>query len=110
MKTAFRITANSACLVAALLVFASCENDPGSPDITNDFFPLVESIEWEYQPILSVEGADPQELDRTGWKVGGDTIIEEKTYKQIVNLYNGHLVKVIRKEGSKYFGRRHELY
>jgi hypothetical protein len=41
--------------------------------------------------------------------IKGDTLIESLNYRKVIDKY-GNLAKVIRKEGSKYYGRNHELY
>jgi hypothetical protein len=41
--------------------------------------------------------------------VQGDTLIDNISYKRVMNNF-GAIEKVVRKNGSQYFGRNHELY
>ncbi|HYI77342.1 MAG TPA: hypothetical protein VEW65_06945 [Chryseolinea sp.] len=78
--------------------------------VTPDYFPLSDNNSAQYQKqYLNTQ-------DHTIWAthavtliVSGDTLIDGLTYKKIENEH-GILEKVVRHEGSKYFGRNHELY
>jgi hypothetical protein len=90
----------------------SCDSD--DPAATADsFFPLAENSRWvyEYQYFFTMEGErkPPYHTKITTIRVQGDTTLEGKTYKKFVDDA-GTLIKIVRQEGSRYFGRNHELY
>lgn len=76
-----------------------------------DFFPLKENSRWEYMSE-NFSTAEDNAFLGAGTEIifiKGDTTIEAVVYKKVVNE-NGDLVKVLRKEGGRYYGRNHELY
>jgi hypothetical protein len=47
--------------------------------------------------------------DTLVFRVHGDTVVEGKSYRKIIDQ-NGIVDKIVRVEGTKYYGRSHELY
>ena len=76
-----------------------------------DYFPLNENSEWKYLQEYFSTADDHAFLssETVSLFIKGDTSIEGIGYKKIVDK-NGDILKVVRKEGSKYYGRNHELY
>jgi hypothetical protein len=91
-------------------VLINCD-DKEKIEIDGDYFPMKENSEWQY--LWEFFSTDD---DHTFWgsdtvrnSIKGDTIFEGITYKKVVDQ-NENLVKVLRKQGGKYYGRNHELY
>jgi hypothetical protein len=100
--------------VAALLLtltFSSCEHEHVKSG--ESFFPLEDGFTWTYQrwQIINVgdNGIDRSVLDTITLTVAGDTLIDGQKYKNITSN-NFSPEKAVRQEGTKYFGRHHELY
>lgn len=99
-----------ALLTACL--FVNCdEGEKIEIVIEGGYFPLQENSEWEYlREFFSIDD-DSAFLWSDTLKnfIKGDTIFEGTTYKKVVDQY-GNVVKVLRKQEGKYYGRNHELY
>jgi hypothetical protein len=100
----------NAVLFATCLAFVcSCADESLDP-IDDSYFPLRENSEWVYQRSLSLGNEDlPNLLDTLVFRVHGDTVIGGKSYKRIMDQ-DGLVEKIVRKEGTRYYGRSHELY
>jgi len=87
------------------------EAEKVAPDDDNGYFPMKENSQWRYRRELFTAGdhSSVMSSDTVENFIKGDTIIDDITYKMVVDQY-GILVKVIRKEDGKYYGRNHELY
>jgi hypothetical protein len=97
-------------LVLVVSFLYACEaTDPAVASL-GDYFPLEDGIEWTYSQTILQNGVDPTPTDDLNWRIDGDTTIDGKLYTSIVDMKNGYVKKVVRKEGSKYYGRNHELY
>jgi hypothetical protein len=96
-------------LITSAILSVACEDDVkvASP---GDYFPLEQGLEWKYSQTLLNGDADPVEIEQLDWRIDGDTTIDGKRYTTIIDNQSGFIAKAIRKEGSKYFGRNHELY
>ena len=93
-----------------LLLLTSCfDKDPEIAPA--DYFPLPDNRTWTYQRLIGDGNDDSSDkvFDTLHLYVAGDTLVEGRSYKQIMNR-NGNTDKVVRKEGTQYFGRDHELY
>jgi hypothetical protein len=95
--------------VLSLVLFAllSCESQEPGVKVTGDYFPLEEGRKWTYLSKTNAQGTTISE--ELTLHIKGDTTFDGKTYKKFINEH-GMLEKVVRKEGSKYFGRNHEMY
>ena len=90
-------------------LFVSCDEGE-TIELSGNYFPLQENALWEYtRKVSSLDKVTPGWTDTVSNRIKGDTLIESLLYKKVVDKYD-NLVKVVRKEGSKYFGRNHELY
>jgi len=80
-------------------------------EIDGDYFPLQEDSGWEYLREFFSTADDSAFLwsDTLRTFIKGDTIFEGLSYKKVVDQY-GNLIKVLRKQEGKYYGRNHELY
>jgi hypothetical protein len=104
-------------LVSALmltLTISSCDNDDASPVsavIDGEFFPLEEGKQWQYQYAYFTTDVDSTEVSSESKMVtiSGEITIDDKVYKRFVDG-DGNLVKVVRQEGTRFYGRKHELY
>ena len=87
------------------------ETERIEPETEAGYFPLKENSEWRYLRELFTAGDHTSLMtsDTTRNFIKGDTTIEGLRYKMVVDQY-GILVKIIRKEDGKYYGRNHELY
>lgn len=75
-----------------------------------DYLPLIENSKWEYlNEYFSTADASLLGSGTLHHVIKGDTILDGIHYRKVVDE-NGNLVKVLRKDGSKYYGRNHELY
>lgn len=112
MKTTNKVNLSFGLFVLfAVQILFSCEDHTLSPENPADYFPLSDNTVLNYlkKNISTEDNATVWSTDTVTFTVLGDSLIEGITYKKILNKY-GFLEKVIRKEGSKYFGRHHELY
>jgi hypothetical protein len=111
MRTAKRFLSTPIGLVALLSsLWFGCEEHGITVKVPGDHFPLHDGFEKAYKEEMF--NSDESMLwysDTLTLKVQADTLIEGVTYKKIMNQY-GLLNKVARKEGTKYYGRNHELY
>lgn len=91
----------------------SCDEDPSGTDpvVDGNFFPLDEGKQWSYQYAYFTLGKDSVESSSESLTITieGDSTIDGKTYKMFVDQ-DGDLMKLARQEGTKFYGRRHELY
>jgi len=96
--------------VITVIVLWSCE-ETTFPQGQSDYFPLETNRAWTYQRWLVSTGDEQTTwvLDTLRFRVTGDTLIQGHVYKKILN-HAGYVEKVVRSEGSRYYGRRHELY
>jgi len=94
-----------------ILLIQCDETERIDPKTEEGYFPMKENSEWSYLRELFSAGDHTAVMssDTTQNFIKGDTTIESLTYKMVVDQY-GILVKVIRKEDGKYYGRNHELY
>jgi hypothetical protein len=75
-----------------------------------DYLPLRDGTEWNYlRAYFSTGDSSFVWADTITYVVKGDTMLNDLRYVKVVDGYN-NLVKVMRKEGSKYYGMNHELY
>jgi hypothetical protein len=96
-------------LISMVMFSIGCEDEPKVAPL-GDYFPLEQGLEWKYSQTLLNGDADPVEIEQLDWRIDGDTTIDNKRYTTIIDNQSGFIAKAIRKEGSKYFGRNHELY
>jgi hypothetical protein len=79
-------------------------------NLGEDYLPLIENSKWEYlNEYFSTANASFLGSSTIEHYIKGDTTIDGMHYKKVVDE-NGNLVKILRKDGSKYYGRNHELY
>lgn len=93
-------------------LFIQCdESEKIEIGFEDDYFPLKENSEWKYlwEYFLSPDHHTLWISDTVQNIIKGDTIFDGITYRKVVDG-NGSIVKVIRKEGSKYYGRNHDQY
>jgi hypothetical protein len=98
--------------ISFLALLTSCNDDAMTKrEAQGSFFPMENAREWIYQRELrSTDGNATLWLsDTIRLQVNGDTTVEGKKYKKIVTD-EGEIQKIVRVEGSQYFGRNHELY
>lgn len=107
MKTIIRITAGF-CIAFSIL---SCESNSISPALPNAYFILSEGAKLKYfkEGIATDDVGTIRFEDTVHFTVNGDTLIDNLRYKKILNEH-GLIEKVVRKSGTQYFGRNHELY
>jgi hypothetical protein len=99
----------SALLLIQLLV--SCENHSILPEIPKDYFPLSDNFQLSYLKENFFEHDEKVwSSDTVTFTVSGDTLVEGLVYKKMDNNAFAMVDKIVRKEGSRYFGRNHELY
>ncbi len=98
-------------VLGLILISLGCENDDISPRAVADYFPLEENAGANYlkEYVSTGDELTIWWTDTLMLKVSGDTLIDGLYYKRIMTQY-GTLEKVVRSEGSRYFGRNHELY
>lgn len=111
MKTARNSRTGLGLLPIILIqMLYSCYDHEIAIKVPPDYFPLSENSRADYmKEYLSNADQTVWGSDTVMLTVSGDTLIDGLTYKKIRNEY-GILEKVVRCEGSKYFGRNHELY
>jgi hypothetical protein len=105
----------STCRIAGILPMLlisgllSCEEHNAEPD--QSYFPLDPQHEWRYQRWIAngLDNPPGQLFDTLVLTVQNDVTVEGKVYKEVVDEI-GILNKIVRREGSKYFARNHELY
>lgn len=115
LKTVFLIS-----IASSLTFLSACKRNephPPSQEAIEDYFPLVENSGWEY--IADSYSLDKGELlrsDTITLRVMGDSTISGKTHK-VINSQNAKgatgfnpETKLVRKEGSAYFGIHQDLY
>jgi hypothetical protein len=92
-------------------ILLSCADHEISPETSGDYFLIADNTEQDYlkEYVKSDDNITIWYSDTVTLTVLGDTLIEGLVYKKIMNDY-GLLEKVVRQEGSKFFGRNHELY
>jgi hypothetical protein len=94
-------------LVLSGMTIFSCESDT-EPKLSGDYFPLEESRQWQYLRSVAdgeVDSPTPG-ADTLTLTIGAELELDGKIYREIL----GEEGRVVRVDGSKYFGRRHELY
>jgi hypothetical protein len=98
-----------ALLLIQLMV--SCETHSILPETPKDYFPLSDNFHVNYlkENIFGGENETVWASDTVTLTVLADTLVEGLSYKRVINDY-GFLDKIVRKEGSRYFGRNHEFY
>jgi hypothetical protein len=110
LKSKF-FTAISVLFLATSLF--SCDSDEPAIRASDDFFPLTENSHWKYKYRHFFTDPDgnskPYYTIVNTMRVQGDTTVENKTYKKFVNDIGG-LARIVRQEGSRYFGRIHGMY
>jgi hypothetical protein len=75
-----------------------------------DFLPLQDGTEWNYLRAYSSTGDSSfAYADTITYIAKGDTLLNDLRYVKVVDEYD-NLIKVMRKEGSKYYGMNHQLY
>lgn len=100
------------CVAISLTILYACnESDTPGPAVAGEFFPLTDGKEWQYNYAYFTTEKDSSEISSEikTVTIDGDTTIENKNYKKFVDE-NGNLVKVVRREGTRFYGRKHELY
>lgn len=110
MRTVRTLSLNLAALTLSTAFFAGCNDDDPQKASLGDYFPLNQGLEWKYNQTLVNGDSDPIELGQVEWRVDGDTIIDNKLFVKIMDTQSGFIEKAVRKEGSQFFGRNHELY
>ena len=95
-------------ILVLLILLPSCEED-SDPGLTGNYFPLNNGREWTYERWLA-NGPDEMIWDTVTLQVQGSSIIDGQSYSQIIDPEGRVETKVVRVEGSRYFGRHHELY
>ena len=93
------------------LALSSCEESATNPKMPaeEDYFPLSSSTKWEYILDHYSKGTDEFiKTDTIEIRVSGDSVLMDKTYKKISGAESE--TKLVRKEGSEYFGIHHDLY
>lgn len=98
-------------ILSSSLLIQCDESEKIEIAVEGDYFPLNENSEWKYLKEYFSTADDHTFLssETVSHFIKGDTAIEDIHYKKIVDE-NGGIVKVVRKEGSKYYGRNHDLY
>jgi hypothetical protein len=94
-------------ILPLILTLSSCE-EPTEPG--PGYFPLKENHQWTYQRWIGSGTNSTENIwDTLTLRVQGNVIMEGKSYAQLVDK-NGNVDKLLRTDGSKYYGRNHELY
>jgi hypothetical protein len=93
--------------ISILSAIIGCDTNEVSPS-EGDYFPLG-GREWSYQRWLSGVDNDSTVWDTLRLRVEGTVDIEGKSYVRMGDPA-GFGGKFVRVEGSKYYGRNHELY
>lgn len=110
MRTVRTLLPNFGALALLVMLFGACsEDDPKVASLT-DYFPLDQGLEWKYSRTLLNGDAGPMDMGEIEFRIEGDTMIENKLYTRFIDTQFGFIEKSVRKEGSKFFGRNHELY
>jgi hypothetical protein len=97
-------------LLPAILALSSCEEP--TAEVKTDYFPLEKNHQWTYHRRISSAGTVDSlnhPLDTLTLRIQGDVIMEDRSYVQFVDK-NGNVDKLVRTDGSKYYGRHHEIY
>jgi hypothetical protein len=105
----FRRFAGWLSFLSALLIgVANCEE--ANTRVETDYFPVVEGLAWRYRwaQYATIDSSLLME-DTVVLYADGDTLLENKSYKRIVDK-TGQIDKLVRTEGDRYYGRNHELY
>lgn len=105
----FKKLISKAFFVTIVALAWSCDEEHPLKQSSGDYFPLEDSKKWSYERWLSMSISPDVILDTMHLRVDGDITVDGKSYKQILD-HNGDVDKIIRVEGSMYFGRDHELY
>ena len=97
-------------LLISCCLMVNCDEDQ-SIEIERDYFPLLENSGWEYlhEFFSTADGSAFPVSDTLINFIKGDTIFDGLNYKKVVDQ-DGNVLKVIRKQDKKYYGRNHELY
>jgi len=103
--------ATLALMLLSSTLFMQCDESDLMQQTGDDYYPLAERTQWKYLEEYFAPGddSDLQSSDTATYVVKGDTLIDGITYRVVWNRY-GTVEKVVRKEGSQYFGRHHEFY
>jgi len=99
---------SAAFFILLVGLLAACHE----PNVTNrDYFPLNENTGWEYfyQYFATDDNGTLLSADTIKLTIQGDTLLDGITYKKVMDDQGG-IKKALRKEGSKYYGRNHEVY
>jgi hypothetical protein len=103
-------TITSILLAVTGLILVQCDNAENET-VVKDYFPLQENAQWNY--LQSYFSTEEKSIflwsDTVQYVVKGDTVLDGTLYKKVVGPF-GNLIKLVRKEGGKYYGRNHELY
>lgn len=104
--------------VFVLLVLAvACDSGEVALDVAakGDYFPLSDNIRWNYQVKTDCNcdcpcagSADMMEDVLTyqySYRTGEDTVLENKMYTKILEPEENTVVRLVRREGSKYYTR-----
>ena len=95
----------------SIQLLVSCEHTGILPETPQNYFPLSDNFQLNYLKENFFDGENEAVWfsDTVTFTVSGDTLVEGLAYKRVINDF-GFLDKIVRKEGSRYFGRNHELY
>jgi hypothetical protein len=98
-------------LLFFVVTLNACLSEDSLPQNPESYFPMDNNREWNYQRRLSFNAENHLDIlwDTLKIVVKGDVVVDGKTYKEMVDN-KGMFNKLIRIEGSKYYGRNHELY
>ncbi len=96
----------------SIQLLVSCEHQSILPEKPKDYFPLSDNFQLSYlkENIFEGENETVWSSDTVTFTVLGDTLVEGLVYKKMNNNAFRMLDKIVRNEGSRYFGRNHELY
>jgi len=97
-----------ACISILLSVLFSCDSEAPIEPKSGDYFPLAEGQTWNYQRWIAFDG-DSTILDTLRLEIKETVTFDGKSYAKIIDQH-GSTDKLLRVEGSKYYGRDHELY
>lgn len=101
---------NAVALTLAAQIFVSCHDHGITPDLPGDYFPLPQNSQTTYiREFISTGEASVLGTDTLTLHIATDTVIEGQSYQKILDG-DGVLEKVVRRDGTQYFGRNHELY
>lgn len=98
--------------IGLISLCCSCHYESISPNEKADYFPLEDKSQTNYLKEYGNMVADETSIwwsDTVTLTVSGDTVIDGLSYKIITTQF-GWIEKVVRREGSRYFGRNHEMY